>query len=330
MKNGTDFPALKGAPELFGDMRIIVHGGAGGSPDDPAARQAVLDEAATSGVESTTTVDAVESAIRVLESDAKFNAGVGGAVQSDGIVRTDAGIMCSDRSAGAACSMPGVEHAVSVARIVLEETPHVLVSGVHAVDLAADMGIETERELRTDDKRKQFEEASAPSGTPGGQLGWIREQFGSADEQAGERGDGGSKSHTRSAESPDDAKNHDTVGAVAHDGDRFAAATSTAGRSFALAGRVGDVPQIGSGFFCTPSGGASATGAGEDIARVTLSRRAVSHLESGLDAQTAADRAIEEFEDITGSGAGIIVLDESSVGSAYNTDLMQTSVALDR
>jgi len=59
------------------------------------------------------------------------------------------------------------------------------------------------------------------------------------------------------------APDHDTVGAVATDGETFAAATSTGGRSFALAGRVGDVPQVGSGFFCTEAGGASATGAGE-------------------------------------------------------------------
>jgi len=69
-------------------------------------------------------------------------------------------------------------------------------------------------------------------------------------------------------------------------------------------GRVGDVPQVGSGFFCTEAGGASATGAGEDIARVTLSRRAVDFLDDGFGAQDAADRAIDEFEDITGSGGG--------------------------
>jgi len=87
------------------------------------------------------------------------------------------------------------------------------------------------------------------------------------------------------------------------------------------------VPQVGSGFFCTPAGGASATGAGEDIARVTLSRRAVGYLEDGIGAQEAADRAIDEFEAITGSGAGVIVLGEEGAGSAFNTDGMQTSIA---
>lgn len=303
----TAFRTLKAPPRIHPGMRVIVHGGAGGTPDEPESRQEVLDEAARVGATSPEPLDAVEAAIRVLESNERFNAGVGSAVQADGIVRTDAGMMLSDLSVGAACSMPGVEHAVSVARIVLEATPHVLVSGVHAVDLAADFGIDTERELLTADARETFKAENPPDGSPREQLGWLDSRFGDGDDQAGKR-------------------DHDTVGAVAFDGEVFAAATSTGGRSFALAGRVGDVPQVGSGFYCTQAGGASATGAGEDIARVTLSRRATEFLEQGLDAQAAADRAIEEFDSLTGAGAGIIVLDEDGAGSAFNTDGMQTSV----
>ena len=295
-------------------MRVIVHGGAGGAPDDPEPRQAVLDEAAARGADTASTLDAVESAVGVLESDPRFNAGVGGAVQSDGVVRTDAGVMTSDREVGAACSMPGVEHAASVARAVHSETPHVFVSGEHAVDLAADFGVETGVDLLTDEKRDRYEAEDPPRGSPREHLDWLESRFGSGDDQAGER-------------SESDAPDHDTVGAVATDGESFAAVTSTGGRSFALAGRVGDVPQVGSGFFCTEAGGASATGAGEDIARVTLSRRAVDFLDDGLDAQAAADRAIEEFEAITGSGAGVIVLGDEGAGSAFNTGGMQTSVA---
>ncbi|MFB6268894.1 MAG: isoaspartyl peptidase/L-asparaginase, partial [Halobacterium sp.] len=112
----------------------------------------------------------------------------------------------------------------------------------------------------------------------------------------------------------------------AFDGDDFAAATSTGGRWLALAGRVGDVPQIGSGFYAAPAGAASATGAGEDIAKTTLTRRAVRHLESGLDAQAAADRAIDEFGELTGSSAGVIVLDsDGNAGEAFNSEQMQTA-----
>jgi len=304
-------------------MRVIAHGGAGGVPDDPDARQAVLDRAAETGAAAATPLDAVESTVRTLESSPRFNAGVGGAVQSDGVVRTDAGVMTSDRAVGAACSMPGVEHAVTVARVVAEETPHVLVAGEHAVDLAADFGIETDLDLLTPEARDAFAAADPPDGGPREHLRWLASRFGTRDDGAGGGGDG----NGRDGAGPRD---HDTVGAVATDGDSFAAATSTGGRSFALAGRVGDVPQIGSGFYCGPAGGASATGAGEDIARVTLARRAVGHLEAGADAATAADRAVAELGELTGAGAGVIVLDDDGGGSAFNTDGMQTSVATDR
>lgn len=290
-------------------MRVIVHGGAGGVPDEPDERQAVLDRAAGVGTDGSTPVEAVCSAVRILESSPRFNAGVGSAVQSDGYIRTDAGLMTDDRDAGAACSMPGVEHAVDVARVVKDETPHVLVSGVHAVDLADAFGIETDVDLWTERTRQQWDDLDEhPTGDARDHAVWVSERFGGAPEG--------------------DAHDHDTVGAVATDGERVAAATSTGGRWLALAGRVGDVPQIGSGFYCTDAGGASATGAGEDIARVTLSRRVVEHLDSGMGARAAADAAIEEFGSLVEGSAGVIVLrPDGDAGSAFNSDAMQTSVA---
>ncbi|PSQ26758.1 asparaginase [Halobacteriales archaeon QS_9_68_17] len=299
-------------------MQVIVHGGAGGAPDDPDARQSVLDEAADAGTNAPTPLDAATAALRVLESNPRFNAGVGGAVQSDGVVRTDAGLMTSDREAGAAASMPGVEHAVDAARVVLEETPHVFVGGEHAVRLAADYGVDTDSDLWTERTRERWAKADPPSGGPTDHLAWLAERFGRADE----RSSSSSRSQAHENTDPDggqDGTDHDTVGAVAREGDRLAAATSTGGRWRA---------QIGSGFYCAPAGGASATGAGEDIARVTLSKRAVRHLERGTDAATAADRAIESFGELTGSDAGIIVLGcDGSVGSAFNSDAMQTATA---
>ncbi|ADJ14698.1 isoaspartyl peptidase/L-asparaginase [Halalkalicoccus jeotgali] len=294
-------------------MNVIVHGGAGSTPEDPESRQTVLDEAARTGTATASPVEAVCGAIAVLEESPRFNAGIGGAVQSDGIVRTDAGIMTGRREAGAACSMPSVTHAVDVARAVMEETPHVLLSGVHAVDFAADHGIEVEQDLWSSRTREHWDDLEPPSGGPREQLEWVKDRFGeSAEDPDGRDIDG-------------DPKDHDTVGAVASDGEHVAAATSTGGRWLALAGRVGDVPQIGGGFYCTPAGGASATGAGEDIARVTLSRQAVSYLEDGASAQNAADRAIGEFADLTDSTAGVIVCDRAGeTGSAYNSELMQT------
>ena len=295
-------------------MKVIVHGGAGSPPDEPADRQAVLDVAAERGAGAGSATEAVVEAVRVLETDPRFNAGVGSSIQSDGVARTDAGLMTDDRAVGAACSMPGVEHAVDVARLVKEETPHVLVSGVHAVDLAEAFDVETDVDLLTEGTRERWAEEEAPDSFDTAEhLEFVNGRFGW---ESGSDGSGAG------------GRDHDTVGAVARDGDRIAAATSTGGRWAALAGRVGDVPQVGSGFYATRAGGASATGAGEDIVRVTLSRRAVDHLEAGRTASEAADLAIEEFEDLTGSRAGVIVLgNDGAHGSAYNSDAMQTSVA---
>jgi beta-aspartyl-peptidase (threonine type) len=292
-------------------MRLTIHGGAGPPPDDPADRGAALAAAAEAGVAVDTPLDAVETAVRRLESDPLFNAGRGGVVQSDGVVRVDAACMTSDRTVGAVAGVPGVEHAVSAARVVAEETPHVLVAGERAAALAADFGVATGVDLSTDRTRRAFEAADPPDGPPREQLAWLRDRFGAT------------------APAGDDTRDHDTVGAVATDGDRFAAATATAGRRFALAGRVGDVPQVGSGFFCAPAGAASATGAGEDIARVTVARRAVDHLDAGATAARAATLAIEEFTALTDSTAGLIVCDDAGTGSAFDAPSMQVRTAED-
>jgi isoaspartyl peptidase/L-asparaginase-like protein (Ntn-hydrolase superfamily) len=280
-------------------MDVLVHGGAMEAPDEPTPRQQTLDRAAGRGASAETPIDAVEAAIRTLESAPRFNAGVGGAVQSDGVPRTDAGLMLSDRSIGAVCSMEGVEHAISAARVVLEETPHILLSGDHAVRLAGEFGVETGLDLWTDESRERWEAVDGPQdGTARAQLSWVRRQFAGSD----------------------------TVGAVATDGETLAAATSTGGRWFALAGRVGDVPQAGSGFYASERGAASATGAGEDITRVNLSRRAVDLLETDSSAQKAAERAIDEFAGVTGSHAGVIVIaPDGDRGEATNAEEMQTA-----
>jgi len=295
------------------DVHVIVHGGAGSPADEPADRAAVLAEAVEHGTDESTPLAAVRAAVRVLEADPRFNAGVGGAVQSDGVPRTDAGVMCGDGRTGAAAAMPGVAHAVDVAAAVATETPHVMLAGERAVDFADAAGVETGVDLWSERSRERWAEADPPGADADGadaaaQLAWVRERFGGDD-------DGGSP-----------PRDHDTVGAVATDGDGVAAATSTGGRGYALAGRVGDVPQVGAGFFASAAGGASATGAGEDIAREGLARRAVALLERGEDAAAAARTAIAEFDDAAAGDAGVIVVDsEGEAGEAHNSPAMQTA-----
>jgi L-asparaginase/beta-aspartyl-peptidase (threonine type) len=280
-------------------VHLIVHGGAGSAPDDPTERRQGLQTATEAASTATDPLAAACDAVRTLELDPQFNAGVGSVAQSDGVIRTDAGVVTTDGTTGAACGMRGVAHAVDVARIVATETPHVLVAGDPAVDVAVAYDVETNQDLWTERTRERWESVDPPEGDARAHVEWVREQF----------GDG-----------------HDTVGAVATDGEQLAAATSTGGRWFALAGRVGDVPQIGAGFYADERGGASATGAGEAIARFGLARRAVAALD-GRPPERAGAHAIDEFEAATGAHAGVVVLDhDGRAGSATNAEVMQTAV----
>jgi isoaspartyl peptidase/L-asparaginase-like protein (Ntn-hydrolase superfamily) len=298
-------------------MQVIVHGGAGSEPDDPEGHALGLSRAVDAALETTAPLDGIEVAIRKLEANPAFNAGLGGAIQADGAVRTDAGVMTGGGSeprtggtrSGAACSMQGVTHAVSVARLVRAETPHVLLAGENAIDLAEAFDVETGVDLTTERTRSRWSEETPP-GDPGRErLAWVREQFGP--------GGGG-----------DAPRDHDTVGAVVRQGGRIAAATSTGGRWFALPGRVGDVPQVGGGFYAATAGAASATGHGEEIAEDGLARRVVGLIQDGLEAPAATDAAIDRFAAETGGTAGVIAIDgEGGVGHAHNAADMGVAVA---
>lgn len=285
-------------------MHVLLHGGAGTAPENPDARQAVLDDAARTGAAAADPQTAVVESVRRLESDPRFNAGVGSAVQSDGTIRTDAGVMTDDGEAGAAGAMPGVEHAVDVARVVKTETPHVCLAGERAVALADAFDVETACDLWTDRTRERWTDADPPTDADTRtQLAWVHERFGDAE------------------------RDHDTVGAVATDGQHLAAATSTGGRWFALAGRVGDVPQVGAGFHATPRAAVSTTGDGEAIAYFALARRVADAIEDGETPQHAVDRVVRGFSAATDASAGIVAIDaDGRRGVTYTTDAMQTSV----
>ena len=120
----------------------------------------------------------------------------------------------------------------------------------------------------------------------------------------------------------------DTVGCVAVDSDgNIAATSSTGGISKKTPGRVGDSPVMGAGAYANEICGATATGWGEHIMRVTLTRMAVLYVEQDLDIQSAADRAMNLFETKTGSEAGLVMADKNGNWSkATNAKAMPTAV----
>ncbi|TET08547.1 MAG: asparaginase [Candidatus Thorarchaeota archaeon] len=127
---------------------------------------------------------------------------------------------------------------------------------------------------------------------------------------------------------PADAPSGDTVGCIVVDSDgNIAATSSTGGIKKKIPGRVGDSPVMGAGAFANEICGASATGWGEHIMRVVLSRMTVLYVEEGLDVTAAAHKGIKMFEEKTGSKAGIIVADRSgNYGFSHNAKAMPLAI----
>ncbi len=277
---------------------IVVHGGAGDL--DPA-----LSDQARAGCERAVrvglavmaggggAVEAVWAAVRVLEDDPTFNAGTGSALTRAGTVECDAALMDGESvRIGAVASMVDAPEAISVARAVLEDGEHALLCGEGAWAFARERGFQpaapgamvTERARQRLAAERARREGGAPAGQGGG-----------------------------------------TVGACAVDaGGHVAAATSTGGTTYKRPGRIGDTPLCGCGTYADDAGGAaSATGVGEAIIRVTMTRVCVDAMRRGERAAAAGWHAVDELRRVTGGTAGIIAVDrDGRLSAAMSTATM--------
>lgn len=272
---------------------IVVHGGAGTiAPDDRAqACASGCLVAARIGYEvlarGGSALEAVEAACVALEDDPLFNAGTGSCLNADGFVEMDAAIMeGTTLRAGGVAAVRSVKNPIVLARSVMEETPHVLLAADGAERFAREVGL-------------------APY--PPSLL---------VTERALERW----RKEREEAWSPKPG----TVGAVAIDREgRVAAATSTGGTSGKRVGRVGDSPIVGSGLYADDLAGAvSATGDGEAILRVVLSKFVADRMRSGESAAVAASAAMREIERVGGMGGVIAVDRKGGIGHATNAPRM--------
>jgi L-asparaginase / beta-aspartyl-peptidase len=268
---------------------IIVHGGAGEVSADRFARlREGVRRAAAAGdailLAGGSALDAVVTAVRVLEDDPEYNAGTGAALTRDGAVETDASIMDGEtQRVGAVAAVPDLGNAIELARAVLDAGEHVMLAGPAAWRFAAERNIRpappgaliTERARARLAKFKETSAAAKPNETSGG-----------------------------------------TVGAVARDrAGRFAAATSTGGVVGKRSGRVGDSPIAGAGTWADARCALSATGDGEAILRVALSRTIAMRVASGAALRDAIAESLRELRSITGGSAGVIAVDDRGVAA---------------
>jgi beta-aspartyl-peptidase (threonine type) len=263
---------------------VLAHGGAGSfdhkEHDGPVtAAQGGLE----AGLETGSVLDAVVRATQILEDDVRFNAGTGSNLRFDGkSIEMDASVMTDDGRFGAVACIQRVKNPILVARDLLP-TPHNLLAGLGATAYARARGY-PDHDNRSEIATKKFEHLREMIHNSAIEEGWCEWDLPQLQEHWN------FDISFREAIGPTD-----TVGAVAYNGERFAAALSTGGTISTLLGRVGDVPLIGCGLYAGPEGAVCVTGDGDDLSRARLSSRVAEWMAAGIDPQECVDKAIALF-----------------------------------
>jgi len=310
-----------GAEAKAGHWAIVLHGGAGiierssMNPQTEAAYRASLKQALEAGTaildRGGSSLDAVEAAIRVMEDDPLFNAGRGSVFTADGKIELDAAIMNgATLEAGAVADVTHTRHPISLARAVMEKSPHVFLVGQGADAFSVQAGLEqvdqsfffTER--RWQSLIKELKKEGLP----------IPPQHAGAPPEPAE---------PISEIEPEDAHKYGTVGVVALDRQgNLAAGTSTGGTQAKRWGRVGDSPVIGAGTYASNASCAvSATGTGEYFIRLTAAREVCALVQyKKMPLRQAADQVIQkELNALHGDGGLIAIAPDGTMAWSFNT-----------
>jgi beta-aspartyl-peptidase (threonine type) len=307
-------------------VAIVIHGGAGTikkenlSDAQEAAYREKLREAVRAGHmvlnDGGDSLDAVTRAINILEDSPLFNAGKGAVFTNAGENELDASIMRGDTlNAGAVTGVKHVRNPILLARKVMEESRHVLLSGSGAEEFGRAQGIDMVEQgyFRTEHRWEQLQEAKE------------KDSYGLDPREEGEDEADASGDKEAAAGNGSDDSFFSTVGAVAIDRNgKIAAGTSTGGQTNKRYGRIGDSPIIGAGTYANnETGGFSGTGNGEFFLR-QLATHDVHALMAyqGLSMEEAMNRVVEKLLDM-GAGAGLIGLDkEGNIKAVFNTEGM--------
>lgn len=300
-------------------IAIAIHGGAGTitrenmSPEREAQFEAALREAIAAGYkvleQGGESLDAVIAAVQVMEANPLFNAGVGAVYTYEGEHELDASIMRGDtRQAGAVAGVKTVQSPIALARAIMEQSRHVMLSGEGAAQFAREQGLaEVENSHFNSEHRYQ-------------QLQDALQRL----EQTKEAGD-----HIAQVEQQpgwNSAYNMGTVGAVALDQQgNLAAATSTGGMTAKQYGRIGDSPIIGSGTWAdNESCAVSSTGHGEYFIRYQVAADICARVRyQGKYIVEAGDEVIHDILLPAGGTGGVIIVDRhGQVHMPFNTEGM--------
>ncbi|MCA9602632.1 MAG: isoaspartyl peptidase/L-asparaginase [Myxococcales bacterium] len=286
----------------------IAHGGADSDDAHWDGPQRAVDAALNALERGEDVVDAAIAATKVLEDDPRFNAGTGSKIRLDGeSIQLDASLMHSSGRFGAVAALERVKNPILVAREVFE-SPHLIVVGDGATRLARRIGL-AEHDVSTDDARASVAEVREALLRGDGE--WAAYDWRRAWNYDGSLEAAGLSRHTVGT---------DTVGCCVRDAHgNFAAALSTGGTSTTLRGRVGDVPILGAGLYASPSAAVACTGDGERILEASLALRTHDRIVDGLNAQQAADTAVDGLR--TRGSIGILVLTSDAMAAACGSTM---------
>jgi len=241
--------------------------------------------------ETGSVLDAVEEGVMVTEVDLNSRTvGLYGNPDREGIVTLDAAIMRGDGECGSVCFVRQVKHPITLARKVMEKTPHVMLAGEGARQFAIAEGMPMEEEVLHPESEKEY-------------LVWLEEQ---------------------EYRPIINIENHDTIGMVGMDADgNLAGSCTTSGLAYKMHGRVGDSPIIGAGLYVDNKvGAATATGMGESIIKVCGSFLVVELMRQGRSPQEACEEVVrrviaknrENIEDIQ---AGFVAINKDGEYGAF-------------
>jgi N4-(beta-N-acetylglucosaminyl)-L-asparaginase len=225
-------------------------------------------------------LDAVEAGVRVTEASQNCCVGLGANPDREGIVTLDACIMDELGNCGSVGALERIKHPISVARKVMENTPHVMLVGLGAQQFAIAQGFKLEEQKLSPSAEKDYKN-------------WLKKSDYKPVINIERQGRGPNAELL----DPSSEFNHDTIGMVALDAmGNLSGSCTTSGMGFKMRGRLGDSPIIGAGLYVDNEiGAATATGLGEEVIKICGTHLVVEFMRQGLSPEKACKKAVERL-----------------------------------